>query len=49
MKVFNLESKNGNKVANQFEIIDNGKRIFQSYESIICIIDNGIITLDINK
>lgn len=46
MKVFNLESPNGGKVANQFEIIDNGKRIFQSYQSIICVIENDVVTLD---
>lgn len=46
MKVFNLESPNGNKVTNQFEIIHNGKRYFQSYKSIICVVENGVVTLD---
>tara|TARA_R100001079_G_C4310695_1_gene94953 strand:- start:28 stop:309 length:282 start_codon:yes stop_codon:yes gene_type:complete len=37
MKVRNLTSNNGNKIANQFEIIDNENNIiyFQSYKSII--------------
>ena len=37
MKVRNLTSTNGNKIANQFEIIDNENNIiyFQSYKSII--------------
>lgn len=46
MKVKNLTSVNGNKIANQFEIIDGNRRIFQSYDSVICIIENGIVTLD---
>lgn len=46
MKVQNLTSTNGNKVANQFEIIDGNKRIFQSYNSVICVVENGIVTLD---
>lgn len=46
MKVQNLTSANGNKIANQFEIIYNNKRVFQSYNSIICVIENGIVTLD---
>lgn len=46
MKVQNLTSANGNKVANQFEIRENGKRIFQSYSSVICVIENGLVTLD---
>ena len=37
MKVRNITSTNGNKIANQFEIIDNENNIiyFQSYKSII--------------
>ena len=37
MKIRNLTSTNGNKIANQFEIIDNENNIiyFQSYKSII--------------
>lgn len=46
MKVKNLTSVNGNKIANQFEITDGNRRIFQSYDSVICIIENGIVTLD---
>lgn len=39
MKVYNLESTNGNKVANQFKIIDKEIVVFQSYESTILTID----------
>lgn len=46
MKVINMTSKRGNKVANQFIICENGKEIFQSYNSIIAIRDNTGITLD---
>lgn len=46
MKVINMTSKRGNKVANQFIIRENGKEIFQSYDSIIAIRDNTGITLD---
>jgi len=48
MKVENLESNRGNKVANQFMIHDdNGNVIFQSYDSVIAIKDeSGNITLD---
>ena len=36
MKVENMTSSNGNKIANQFVIWDdNGDRFFQSYSSII--------------
>jgi len=37
MKVRNITSNNGNKIANQFEIMDNENNIiyFQSYKSII--------------
>ena len=37
MKVRNITSANGNKIANQFEIMDNENNIiyFQSYKSII--------------
>jgi hypothetical protein len=42
MKIQNLTSSNGNKVANQFEIKDdNGNRFFQSYDTIIVKIDNN--------
>ncbi len=47
MKVSNLESPRGNIIANQFEIIDNeGRRWFQSYNSMIICIDHGKVTLD---
>ena len=46
MKVQNFESTKGNKVANQFLIQDAGKSIFQSYNSVIAIRQNGKITLD---
>ena len=46
MKVENLTSTNGNKVANQFVIYDNGTRFFQSYNSIICKIEKGVVILD---
>ena len=47
MKVSNLESNNGNKIANQFELIaDNGDEFFQSYDSIIVKKSNGKIYLD---
>ena len=36
MKVENIESNNGNKIANQFIITDdNGNQYFQSYNSMI--------------
>ena len=36
MKVENITSSNGNKIANQFVIIDdNGNEFFQSYNSMI--------------
>lgn len=47
MKVSNIQSSNGNTIANQFEIIaDNGDSFFQSYDSIIVKISNGIVYLD---
>lgn len=49
MKVSNMQSNNGNNIANQFEIIaDNGDRLFQSYSSIIVKISNGKTYLDEN-
>ena len=54
MKVKNMTSRNGNKVANQFVITDtdngNNKTVFQSYESMIAEIDynNAIITIGHN-
>lgn len=47
MKVSNMQSTSGNKIANQFIINHNGKMFFQSYNSIIAMIDNdGKIYLD---
>ena len=45
MKVENFTS-NGKKVANQFRVYDNGKCYFQSYNSIIVMIENGKTYLD---
>lgn len=37
MKIKNMTSSNGNKIANQFEIVDDaGNVFFQSYDSVIC-------------
>ena len=41
VKVYNMTSPNGNKVANQFEIYTSKGRYFQSYNSIIAFIDNN--------
>lgn len=41
MKVRNLINANGYAVANQFEIYDNGKVYFQSYESLIAEVEIG--------
>ena len=48
MKVKNIESNNGNKIANQFIIYDSdGSKYFQSYNSVIAKIDPANnITLD---
>jgi len=47
MNVQNMTSSNGNKVANQFNVIDdNGFRYYQSYNSMIVKIDNNNIYLD---
>tara|TARA_R100000773_G_scaffold26787_2_gene23243 strand:+ start:348 stop:638 length:291 start_codon:yes stop_codon:yes gene_type:complete len=48
MKVTNMTSSKGNKIANQFIIYnDDGSRYFQSYNSVIAKIDNANnITLD---
>ena len=46
MKVENMTSPNGNKVANQFIITDNGDEYFQSYRSIIAKRSKGKIYLD---
>ena len=47
MKVKNMTSAQGNKVANQFEIYTDKGKYFQSYKSIIAFIDNnGKVFLD---
>jgi len=47
MKVHNMVSAKGNKVANQFVITDGiSKEIFQSYNTVIAIKDGGKVTLD---
>ena len=48
MKVSNMTSTKGKKVANQFIIRDGKRIIFQSYDSIIAVIECGRITLDKN-
>ena len=46
MRVENMVSSRGNYVPNQFIITDDGREIFQSYETIIAIKDKGKIILD---
>ena len=46
MKVENMTSPQGNKVANQFIIADKGDEYFQSYNSIIAKRSKGKIYLD---
>tara|TARA_Y100001973_G_C5114602_1_gene289453 strand:+ start:348 stop:611 length:264 start_codon:yes stop_codon:yes gene_type:complete len=46
MKVENMTSSQGNKVANQFLITDNGDEYFQSYRSMIAKKSQGKIYLD---
>ena len=47
MKVYNMTSAKGNKIANQFEIYDKKGTYFQSYNSIIVFINNkGQVYLD---
>ena len=46
MKVENMTSPQGNKVANQFLITDNGDEYFQSYRSMIAKRSQGKIYLD---
>tara|TARA_R100001443_G_scaffold46_1_gene195 strand:+ start:4611 stop:4880 length:270 start_codon:yes stop_codon:yes gene_type:complete len=41
VKVYNMTSSYGNKIANQFEIYTNEGKYFQSYRSIIAFIDNN--------
>ena len=52
MKVANMTSvKTGKAVANQFVITDNEHNAvwFQSYTSVIALVNNGILFLDKNK
>ena len=48
MKVFNMTSSKGNKIANQFIITDDhNNELFQSYHSIIAKrYTNGVVELD---
>ena len=46
MKVQNMTSARGNKIANQFIINDKGDEYFQSYRSIIAKKSQGKIYLD---
>jgi len=46
MKVKNMTSTRGNKIANQFLITDNGDEYFQSYKSMIAKRSQGKIYLD---
>lgn len=49
-KVENMQSSRGNDVPNQFIIKADGKTIFQSYASIIAVVDEaGNVTLDSSK
>lgn len=41
IKVRNMQSPNGNTIANQFVIYANNGKYFQSYNSIIALIDNN--------
>ena len=49
MKVSNMTSKQGNTIANQFEIWSDEGYFFQSYNSIIVKKSKGKTYLDINK
>lgn len=49
MRVENLYSVNGNKVANQFRIEHNGMVTFQSYNSEIITIDRPTKTIYVGK
>lgn len=40
MKVENLESSKGNKIANQFQVRTEKGIFFQSYNSLICFVSN---------
>ena len=50
MKVENLTSSNGNKIANQYIYRDDEKTVFQSYSSVIAIrYSDGRTELDADK
>lgn len=51
MRVQNMQSTRGTTVPNQFIVSDGNKKAFQSYDSVICVINdnNGTITLDCDK
>ena len=46
MKVQNMTSNNGNKIANQFIITDGNKQTFQSYNSVIAVKEGRKVVLD---
>lgn len=48
MKVLNMLSSNGNKIPNQFIIESDNKTVFQSYNTIVAIKENGKVILDSN-
>ena len=49
MYVSNMIGNTGQPVVNQFVVIDGDKKWFQSYDTVIAVIDNGQVTLDRNK
>lgn len=47
MQVMNMRSNKGNEIPNQFEVVTNDGRFFQSYRSLICFIPKeGKVQLD---
>ena len=48
MKVENMTSNNGNKIANQFIIYQDDQVFFQSYDSMIAMAQDHYIELDVN-
>lgn len=48
MKVSNMFSSNGTQVPNQFIIDSGNKTVFQSYNTIVAIKENGKVILDSN-
>jgi len=48
MKVENMTSNNGNKIANQFIIYQDDQVFFQSYDSMIAMVQDHYIELDAN-